>query len=168
VAAAARWGTTDGDPAAVLARAYRPSSVLWDGRTTTVLVEGVPADVDAEARAMGTTLVDAAPALPDGPHRGRISVRPAAVRALAPALDTTGVRWLAEMGVGTVHVASDTEAGLARARVAAHDHRGWLLREAGAPGLDGFGTELPNARLQERIRAAFDPTGKFSPGRLPS
>jgi hypothetical protein len=42
-----------------------------------------------------------------------------------------------------------------------------MLREAGAPGLDGFGIALPNARLGERIRAAFDPSGKCAPGRLP-
>jgi hypothetical protein len=42
-----------------------------------------------------------------------------------------------------------------------------MLREAGAPGLDGFGIASPNARLAERVRAAFDPTGKCSPGRLP-
>ena len=168
IAAAARWGTTDDDPVAVLARGYRPSSVLWDGRATTVLVDGVPADLDAEARAMGLTPVDTGPTLPDGPHRGRIAVRPSRVRAVAPALDAAGVRWLAEIGVGTVHVASDTEGGLAAARAAADAQGGWLLREAGAPGLDGYGTALPNARLQGRIRAAFDPTGKFCPGRLPS
>jgi glycolate oxidase FAD binding subunit len=167
-ATAARWGATDDDPVAVLTRAYRPSSVLWDGRVSTVLVEGVVADIDAETRAMGLTRADTGPALPDGPHRGRISIRPSRVRAVAPALDAAGVRWLAEVGVGTVHVASDTEGGLAAARVAAEAHGGWLLREAGAPGLDGFGAALPNARLQERIRAAFDPTGKFSPGRLPT
>jgi len=75
------------------------------------------------------------------------------------------VRWLAEVGVGTVHVAADTEADLVTARVVAEASGGWLLREAGAPGIDGFGVARPNAVLQERIRVAFDPTGKFSPGR---
>ena len=32
-----------------------------------------------------------------------------------------------------------------RARGIAHDHDGWLLREAGGDGLDGFGRALPNA-----------------------
>jgi FAD/FMN-containing dehydrogenase len=53
----------------------------------------------------------------------------------------------------------------ARDIAAAHD--GWLLREAGAPGVDGYGAPLPNFAIVERIRAAFDPTGKLSPGRLP-
>jgi hypothetical protein len=43
-----------------------------------------------------------------------------------------------------------------------------MLREAGAPGLDGFGVALPNAGVSERIRTAFDPTGKCSPGRIPA
>jgi hypothetical protein len=76
------------------------------------------------------------------------------------------VRWLAEIGVGTVHVAADTEDDLAAARAAAEATGGWLLREKGAPGLDGFGVARPNAGLQARIRAAFDPTGKFSPARI--
>jgi hypothetical protein len=42
-----------------------------------------------------------------------------------------------------------------------------LLREAGAPGLDGFGRALPNAALTARVKEAFDPTGKLAPGRLP-
>ena len=151
-----------------LAHGFRPSSVLWDGHVTSVLVEGVAADIAAELVAMGATAGAPGPAFPEGPHRGRISVRPTALRAAGPALTAAGVRWLAEIGVGTVHVASDTEAGLGDARSVAHDHGGWLLREAGAPGLDGFGVELPNRALQARIREAFDPSGKFSPGRLPT
>jgi len=71
------------------------------------------------------------------------------------------------VGVGTVHVAADDPAGLVAARAVATKHGGWLLREAGAPGIDGFGGPLPNLAIVERIRAALDPTGKLSPGRLP-
>jgi len=56
---------------------------------------------------------------------------------------------------------------LAAARAAAERAGGWLLREAGAPGLDGFGRALANARLMERVRVAFDPDGKLGRGRLP-
>jgi hypothetical protein len=99
------------------------------------------------------------PAWPTGDHRGRVSVRPGAVCALAAQLDRAGVRWLAEVGVGTVHVAADDPAALAAARAAAIDAEGWLLREAGAPALDGFGAPPPNGKLAERVRAAFDPDG---------
>ena len=94
-------------------------------------------------------------------------MRPSALRELAPALDAVGARWFAEVGVGTVHVATDDETALAGARAAAVAAGGWLLREAGAPGLDGFGGALPNARLMRACCDAFDPDGKLSPGRLP-
>jgi glycolate oxidase FAD binding subunit len=162
----AEWTVGDGDPDRVRTSAFRPSSVLWDGRSTSVLVEGAPADVDAQRQALGTTPVAAAPPLPVGPHRGRVSVRPSAPRALGPELDAIGVRWLAEIGVGTVHVAADHEQDLVAVRALAESRGGWMLREAGAHGISGFGRAIPNVRLQERVRAAYDPTRKLSPGRL--
>ena len=63
------------------------------------------------------------------------------------------MRWLAEVGVGTVHVAADDERALAAARAAAEAAGGWLLREAGAPGLDGFGVALPNAAARRNASA---------------
>ncbi len=78
------------------------------------------------------------------------------------------VRWCAELGVGTVHVAADTPAALAQARAVAHAHDGWMLREAGgATDDDGYGRPLPNLALMRRIKQAFDPDGKCNPGRLP-
>lgn len=160
------WGSTEASPDDVRLRCFRPSAVLSDGVTTTVLLEGHEQDVRAQARAVGLEPCDA-PALPEGPHRGRIAAPPSQLTALGAAFDELGVRWLAEHGVGTVHVAADDEEQLARARDAAHAVDGWLLREAGAPNLDGHGVPLPNAVLAERVRAAFDPTGKLAPGRLP-
>ena len=64
-------------------------------------------------------------------------------------------------------IAADEPEGFVAARDVASVHDGWLLREAGAPGLSGYGRQLPNLAILERIRAAFDPTGKLSPGRLP-
>ena len=158
-AATARWyrAADDGVPAV-----FRPSTLAWDGTTVLVLLEGAPADVDAQARELSPC---DPPSPLDGAHRGRVSVAPAVVRALTA--DLHGVSWRAELGVGTVHVATDTPAALAHARDVAHQHGGWLLREAGAPELDGFGRELPNAELMRRIKTAFDPEGKFAPGRLP-
>jgi len=66
-----------------------------------------------------------------------------------------------------VHVAADSADALRAARVAAHAHGGWMLREAGGNGIDGFGRPVPNAALMQRIKHAFDPTGKLAPGRLP-
>jgi glycolate oxidase FAD binding subunit len=162
------WVRTDGDPFEVRRRCFRPSCIAWDGRATLVLLEGHPDDVDAEMAPGGLGEPDGPPAWPDGAYRGRISVRPRGVRAVARALERLdGVRWLAEVGVGTVHVASDDAATLAAARRVAHTAGGWMLREAGDAGLDGFGRDLPNGAVMARLKAAFDPSGKLSPGRLP-
>jgi glycolate oxidase FAD binding subunit len=172
-AASARWITTGADPFAARQRMFRPSCVAWDGATTHVLLEGHPDDVVAEATGAGLDPDSGGgagdgPTWPDGPHRGRISVRPSRLPGLAPALGgVPGLRWLAEVGVGTVHVAAAEPEGLVAARDVATAHGGSLLREAGAPGVDGYGAPLPNLAIVERIRAAFDPTGKLSPGRLP-
>jgi glycolate oxidase FAD binding subunit len=170
----ATWAVTAGDPFELRRRCFRPSCVLWNGEVTHVLLEGHPDDVAAELRAAALTAGDTPPAWPDGPHRGRISVRPAMVRAVAAELGSIpGLRWTAEVGVGTVHVAGDDRAALTAARRAAEAAEGWLLRESGGPdpdggGLDGFGRALPHRALMARIKAAFDPTGKLAPGRLPT
>ena len=162
-----RWFVTDEDPAAVVARAYRPTAALWDGTVTRILLEGQPADVGEQAARLGLTPGRAA-ALPAGPHRGRISVAPGAIPTVGAALGRLGARWTAEVGVGTVHVAADDPGMIDDARDAARHAGGWLLRESGAPDLDPFGTEFPAAAVQVRLRSALDPTGKLAPGRVPA
>jgi glycolate oxidase FAD binding subunit len=165
--AVTQWGSRAGAPDDRIAALAQASSVLWDGQTMSVLLEGHAGDVDHD---LGTGDLHATPSpatFPEGAHRGRISVRPRAIAHLAADLDAIRCRWLAEVGVGTVHVAADDPADLAAARVAAHRVGGWLLREAGAPDLDGFGIELPNAAIVHRLRERFDPDGKLAPGRMP-
>jgi glycolate oxidase FAD binding subunit len=163
----ASWGTTTDEPGSVVGRCFRPSAVLWDGASTRVLSEGHAEDVESMRARAGLEPCDA-PSLPTGPHRGRASVPARAIVALGQLLtELEDVRWLAEAGVGTVHLAGDTEDALLRARQAAERVGGWMLREAGGPNLDGFGIDLPNAALMARVREAFDPTGKLAPGRLP-
>jgi glycolate oxidase FAD binding subunit len=154
----AQWFAT----ADTSARFYRPASALWDGAVVHVRVEGNRADVEHERG--GLRAVDA-PELPEGPHRGRISIAPGAVCELTSSL--RDVRWCAELGVGTVHVAADTVSALEGARDVAHAHGGWMLRESGGDGLPGFGRPFPNRDLMRRIKQAFDPTNKLAPGRLP-
>jgi glycolate oxidase FAD binding subunit len=156
----ARWFRTDDPP-----DLFRAASMLFDGHTTYVLLEGVAADVNAQAVGLRT---HEAPTLPAGAHRGRISVPPGALPSTGRGLAAVpGARWCAELGVGTVHVAGDDPSVLARARTVAHEHGGWLLRETGGNGIDGFGCELPNSALMHRVRTSFDPDRKLAPGRLP-
>ena len=130
-----------------------------------VLFEGVDADVDVQGH--GLREVEHGPELPDGPHRGRISVVPGRVRGCTGALGDR-VRWRAELGVGTVHVAADEAGALVYARSVAHAHGGWMLREAGGPDDDdGFGCPLPNAPVMRRVKEAFDPEWRLNPRRLP-
>ena len=45
-----QWFRSDRPPSDVAAALYRPTSVLWDGTTTLVLLEGHPADVATRPR----------------------------------------------------------------------------------------------------------------------
>jgi hypothetical protein len=110
---------------------YRPASILWDGASTWVLLDGHPDDVDDEARAAELIPVDGPPPLP----RYRWSVRP---RELASLPGDGHGPFVAQVGVGIVH------------------------RDTPQPprSVD------PSLRtLHERLKVAFDPTGRFAPGR---
>lgn len=96
VPAVERWLTGAADPAAVDAALHRPTSVLWDGTSTWVLLTGHGADVEdqaARASQLGMEPCAGPPPLP--PHRW--SVPPATLAGL------DGGGWVAEWGVGVVH-----------------------------------------------------------------
>lgn len=106
--AVSRWFSGEAEPFALLHLLYQPSSILWDGSTTWLLLEGHPADVEAQAGLAGLPEVDGPPPLPIG---GRLSMRPSALRTL------TG-SFVAEIGVGVVYSAEpapprDLSAGVA-------------------------------------------------------
>jgi glycolate oxidase FAD binding subunit len=99
---ASRWLRGEDDPFALRRRLHRPSSILWNGTTTWLLLEGHPADVDAQAAVAGGAFseVERPPPLPTA---GRQSVRPSEVAGL------TG-EFVAEVGVGVVHRPHPVEA----------------------------------------------------------
>jgi FAD/FMN-containing dehydrogenase len=128
------------DPFDLYRRLYRPSGILWDGRSVWVLLEGHPGDVADQAVGVLGSAFRESPGPPAVPVAGRVSLPPAGLRRL------TGTGWLAEVGVGTVHL---SDAGLR------------TLGSAGAaPPADSRSIEL-QAALKER----FDPTGRLNPGR---
>jgi FAD/FMN-containing dehydrogenase len=92
VPAASRWFAGATDPFELRRRLYRPTSILWDGITTWVCLEGHPADVAAQAAVTNLDEVDGPPPLPEG---GRRSLAPGDLSRL------TG-RFVAEIGVGVV------------------------------------------------------------------
>ncbi|MEY2453740.1 MAG: glycolate oxidase binding subunit [Acidimicrobiaceae bacterium] len=99
LAAREQWFTSDEvDPFELARRLYRACSVLWDGTTTWVLLEGHPRDVDEQGRSARLRAIDAA-SLPPLPKQ-RWSLAPAALRSLHE--DGNGP-FVAEVGVGVVH-----------------------------------------------------------------
>lgn len=132
-----RWLSGHTDPFALRDRLHRPQAILWDGTTTWVALAGYGRDVDAEsavARSCGLDEVDGPPER----GRHRLSLPPSELATL-PARAEVG-SFLAEVGVGTVHVASEPQA------------------RPLDPALH---------RIHDRIRANFDPHGRLNPGRDP-
>jgi glycolate oxidase FAD binding subunit len=130
-------GDADVDPFAVRHRLHRPATILWDGSTTWVQLDGREVDVAAESSvlaAIGMAPVAGHPPVP--PHR--TSVDPAELRTFGSTRPAGS--FLAEVGVGTVH----------------------LPEPAPRPTVDPKVAAL-NAEIQRR----FDPTGRLNPGRDP-
>lgn len=146
IPSARRWLRSESDPFSARAALYRPSAVLWDGTATWVLLEGHGDDVGAQAAVLGDGWVEVAGPPPLPPHRH--SLDPALLAARGRGAGGSGTdsgvegqfdgRFVAEIGIGTVHC----EHPQAR-RV------------------------VPDAvrKLNERVKAQFDPTGRLGPGR---
>ena len=136
VPAASRWLAGTGDPLALRRSLYGASSILWDGTTTWVLLEGAVADVATEAGSAALAGFTEVPGPPPLPSAGRLSVRPAELRELPARLSVPGASFVAEVGVGVVHV--DTAVPPARP---------------------------VDPELHLRVKRHFDPSGRLNPGR---
>ena len=143
IPAASMWLAADGiDAFAAFDALQRPSSVLWNGKRTWVLLEGHRADIDAERAVLDRfgrfEPVDGPPVLPT--HRW--SLAPAELRSLAkrPGGGDEVRGFVAVIGVG---LAFCDLAQPARSIAA------------------------PLRALHDRMKANFDPTGRLNPGRDP-
>jgi hypothetical protein len=136
------------DPFPLVRSLYRPLAVLWDGSTVWIGLSGAAADVADQARTVlepagGWTEV-ARP--PERPQVARRSLAPGRLAALLSDLRARepGGAWLAEVGVGLLHCDAVTAAAVEAPRP--------------PPGVE---------ELHRRIKARFDPLGRFNPGRSP-
>lgn len=94
---ASAWFRSDADPFGLVVALHRPVSVLWDGTSVWVRLDGHPSDMAEVASTYDLEEVDGPPDLP-GPHRW--SVPPATLSRLAIEADHP---FVAEIGVGIVH-----------------------------------------------------------------
>jgi FAD/FMN-containing dehydrogenase len=91
------WFTSDRDPIELLAKLYRPVSLLWDGETTWIRLDGDASDVEITVSEHGLQDVEGPPILPSA-HRW--SLPPSELHSLATMKAGT---FVAEVGVGAVH-----------------------------------------------------------------
>jgi len=92
-----QWFSSDREPWELLTELYRPTSVLWNGAATWVLLEGNPDDIHTQAESSGMELANGPPDLPTG---ARWSLPPSELRSLRIAAPGS---FVAEVGVGIVH-----------------------------------------------------------------
>ena len=133
-----RWLTGPVDPALTLDELATAVTVFWDGATTWVRLSGLAADVRAESGRATALGLGPCDRPPEPPRGGRWSLPPAELASL-PGRHPE-LRFLAEMGVGIVHA------------------------DAPAPARP-VAPEV--ATLHRRIKDAFDPGGRLTPGRDP-
>jgi FAD/FMN-containing dehydrogenase len=107
-----RWFLSERDPWELLRTLYRPTSMLWDGAATWVLLDGHPDDVAAQVRGCALQPADGPPERP----RHRWSMAPAELSSLATHEPGT---FVAEIGVGVVHCDRPAPARSVDATVAA-------------------------------------------------
>jgi FAD/FMN-containing dehydrogenase len=92
-----QWFVSERDPWELLSELYRPTSMLWDGISTWVLLEGHSDDIRGQASSSG---LEDSVGPPELPTEARWSVAPSELPSLRVAAPGT---FVAEIGVGIVH-----------------------------------------------------------------
>lgn len=142
----------------VLAGAVRPTSVLLQPDSVSVLLAGPPEDV----RALEGFAAQQGPvAEPAGVGMIEVGVSSARLGALAHHLEGESFAYEAQMGVGTCRVAVSSVDEVARIRAWALDLGGHAVVVDGPDALraDPWGPPPPGVHLMKRLRASFDPAG---------
>lgn len=135
--AVCRWLAGDGDPFALRDALFRPAAVLWDGSRTWCCLEGYGVDVEAQAAVAARLGVGEEVAGPPPRPPYRRSLRPRELRELR----SEGPSFVAEVGVGTVHMAEP---------------------------VDPTSLDPVVSGLHASLKAALDPSGRLNPGRDPA
>ncbi|HKY13921.1 MAG TPA: FAD-binding protein [Microthrixaceae bacterium] len=162
------WRSGEIDPFVLLDSMYRPTSVLWDGRTTWACLEGEDDDVAEQILVAASLGLHRDSAGPPPLPAGRRSVAPSRLRELArPSPPVLAVK----PGASRPGTTARTEWG------AAARHLGDFVAEVGVGIVHGnLGDETapahdppaePLRRLHDRLKASFDPSGRLNPGRSP-
>ncbi len=115
-----QWYCRSGTPWDLLRSLYRPVSLLWDGLRCFVLLEGDGRDVQHEADRHGLSACDA-PDLSRRTHRW--SVAPTQIEASLLQIGVQPGEYLAEIGVGIIHLNSTPPPRTVNSQVALLHHR---------------------------------------------
>lgn len=121
-----------------------------------------------EAEAYWADFVTLSP-LPREPALWRINIAPSAAPELLEALAPAGAKWMLDWAGGLVFLASHGAAETVRTAASRAGGHATLLRADSATRdkVSAFHPPEPGlARLEERVRRAFDPAGVFETGRF--
>jgi glycolate oxidase FAD binding subunit len=160
------------DPERAFALAYRPLALLETDGGSFVFLAGSEAEVDAQARLLDGHPQEGLhwPADPVGRFVVSVRTPPASVGEAVRRLPL-GAAFVAAHGVGEVTVALDPsrhdDAAALRSWAEGLGGSAIVLTAPAGFDFDPWGAPPASARLQRRIRLAFDPMGVMVPGRMP-
>jgi glycolate oxidase FAD binding subunit len=147
---------------------HRPLAILESRQGVSVLLAGTGPEVDDQVRRLGgdfSTGLDY-PAPLRGEAIWSIRVPPSSLGDAVSRIPA-GSDFVAQHGVGVVDFGVGAAFDVSDLREWAESRAGAVVRLAGAPSADPWGTAPPGLALQRRVVEAFDPVRILEPGRLP-
>ncbi len=141
IAASTQWfSALQADPFATRRSLYRPASIMWDGATTWVCLEGHPEDVAAQATILGRQFQPCSnpPVSLGGPEKHRWAMEPKELRSFGA--ERSPGSFMALIGIGEA----------------------WCSQPPPATP-----TEPRIQQLEQSIKTKMDPACRLNPGRTP-